>query len=140
MVLGPTTIVANYNIRSFRVRFYDSITGTKLNTQYVQYQGSATAPEAPEHEGYTFVGWDKDFSCIVENTDVYTVYTSGTGTPGDADGNGVVNSADALLIMRYAMGYHDLISDANLLLCDADGNGVVNSADALLLMRISMGL
>ena len=140
VVLGPTTIVANYNIRSFRVRFYDSITGTKLNTQYVQYQGSATAPEAPEHEGYTFVGWDKDFSCIVENTDVYTVYTSGTGTPGDADGNGVVNSADALLIMRYAMGNHDLISDANLLLCDADGNGVVNSADALLLMRISMGL
>lgn len=140
VILGPTTIVANYNIRSYRVRFYDSITGEKLKTQYVQYQNGAEAPEPPVHEGYTFVGWDRDFDCIVENTDVYTVYTSGAGTPGDADGNGTVNSADALLIMRYAMGDHSLIPDALLSLCDADGNGVVNSADALLIMRTAMGL
>lgn len=62
------------------------------------------------------------------------------GVMGDADGNGVANSADALMIMRYAMGDHSVIPADRLAYCDLDGNGVVNSADALKLMRMSMGL
>ena len=139
VILGPTTIVANYNIRSYRVRFYDSITGEKLKTEYVQYQNGATAPEPPVHEGYTFVGWDRDFSCITENTDVYTIYTQGAIQPGDADGNGEVSANDALVIMRYAMNQAD-IPEALLPYCDFDGNGSVNALDALALMRQVMNL
>lgn len=139
VILGPTTITANYNIRSFRVRFYDSITGEKLKTEYVQYQNGATAPEPPVHDGYTFVGWDTDFSCVTENIDVYTVYVEGQGVPGDSDGDGAVTANDALTLMRYAMGLGD-IPEGLLPLCDVDGDGNVTANDALVLMRTVMGL
>lgn len=142
VVMGPTTITATYLINTYRVRFYDNLTDppTKLKTQYVQYGNAATAPTPPEHEGYVFVGWSVDFSFIDENLDVYTVYQSAAGVPGDADGNGVANSADALMILRYSMGNPDAIPAENLYLCDLDGNGVVNSVDALILLRAAMGL
>ena len=35
---------------------------------------AATAPEAPVREGYTFIGWDKDFSFVTSDMDVYAQY------------------------------------------------------------------
>ena len=58
---------------------------------------------------------------------------------GDVDMNGVVNSADALLTLRYAMGLVELTPE-QLERADMDGNGTVNSADALAILRVSMGL
>ena len=39
--------------------------GTILKTETVELGQSATAPEVPERQGYAFVGWDTDFSNIV---------------------------------------------------------------------------
>ena len=39
------------------VRFFDSITGGLIKEVYVPYGGSTTAPEVPEHPGFSFVGW-----------------------------------------------------------------------------------
>lgn len=58
---------------------------------------------------------------------------------GDINGDGKVNSADALLILRYSIGYKNAISDNALLNADANGDGRVNSADALIILRISIG-
>lgn len=139
VIMGPTTITANYTIRTYRVRFYDSITGQKLSTEYVQYGNPVQAPEPPEHEGYTFVGWDHDLSFVSEAMDVYTIYQPEGVLVGDADGNGTVNSADALAILRLAMNPSSITPDM-IPVCDIDGNGSVNSADALLLLRMCMGL
>lgn len=140
-IMGPTTITANYNIRTFRVRFYDSITGEKIVSKYIQYGNPVEPPEAPVHEGYVFVGWDHDLSFVSEAMDVYTIYRpEGELETGDADGNGTVNSTDALLILRYAMGGTDLIPADLLDICDVDGNGTVNSTDALFLLRSVLGL
>ncbi len=138
-ILGPTTIVAHYNIKSYRVRFYDSLTGDKLKTEYVQYGHSATAPEPPVHEGYEFIGWDRDYSNITDNIDVYALYSSGELTPGDADGNGDVDSADALLVLRYSMNLAE-IAPALMPMCDVNGDGDVNSGDAVLILRAAMNL
>jgi uncharacterized repeat protein (TIGR02543 family) len=35
---------------------------------------AATAPADPVREGYTFIGWDKDFSFVTSNLDVYAQY------------------------------------------------------------------
>lgn len=49
---------------------------------------------------------------------------------GDVDQNGVVNSADALMIMRHSVGFIQL-SDEQAALADVNGDHAVNSADAL---------
>ena len=56
---------------------------------------------------------------------------------GDADGDGAVTAADALLVMRFAMSIVTLPPDAN---CDMDGNGAVDATDAVLIMRRVMNL
>lgn len=58
---------------------------------------------------------------------------------GDVDMNGIVNSADALLALRYSMGLAQL-TPAQLERGDMDGNGIVSSADALAILRQSMGM
>lgn len=56
------TLVAKYLEQGeFKVVFYD-YDGNVLKIESVKEGESATAPEAPEIEGYTFVGWDKDYT------------------------------------------------------------------------------
>ena len=137
IITGPTTITANYIIKTYRVRFYDSITGEKIATRYAQHGGAVpNVPAPPEHEGFVFVGWDHDITCVTEAMDVYTIYAvNGDIQTGDANGDGELTTTDALLILRYAMSL-ETIPDALLDYCDVDGNGVINTSDALALLRI----
>ena len=59
------------------------------------------------------------------------------GVAGDANGDGVVDSADALLIMRYSMGLAEI---ENIAVCDVNGDGTVDMADALLIVRHVNGI
>jgi len=58
---------------------------------------------------------------------------------GDADGNGVVNSIDAMVVLQYDV---ELIGEEeiDLLAADVDGNGVVNSIDAMLILQYDVEL
>lgn len=57
--------------------------------------------------------------------------------PGDADGDGEVTSADAVLIKKYLAGYSDL--NINEEACDVDGDGEITSADVVLVLRYLAG-
>lgn len=59
--------------------------------------------------------------------------------PGDADGDGVADIYDSLLVLRYSMGLGELSEDA-LGRCDMDGSGGIDVYDALLILRAAMGL
>jgi uncharacterized repeat protein (TIGR02543 family) len=63
----------------FTVTFY-SWDGTVITTQTVEQGKSATAPQAPQRDGYTFVGWDKDFTNVQSDLKVIAVYEK-NGTP-----------------------------------------------------------
>ena len=73
------TITAQYEIKTYVVLFVDGYTDGEIDTQYVVYGGSATEPEAPKHEGYVFIGWDKEFDFITGNTIVTAQYLEGDG-------------------------------------------------------------
>lgn len=56
---------------------------------------------------------------------------------GDANCDGVVNSSDALLVLRCAVGRSDPEFDHYW--GDLNGDGVINSADALRILQIAVG-
>jgi len=58
---------------------------------------------------------------------------------GDANGDGVVDSADALLIQRYLAGSLDGdLAIFNYINADADGNGEIDIEDALYVLEMSV--
>ena len=75
-VTEDMTVTAQYQINRYGVRFYDW-DDTLLKTDSVDYQSAATAPAAPTRLGYTFIGWDKDFSSITADLDVHAQYEAG---------------------------------------------------------------
>lgn len=60
---------------TYTVTFKDGLSGETIDEVKVQYGGAATAPQAPSHDGYTFVGWDKPFDEIVGRTEVTAQYS-----------------------------------------------------------------
>ena len=115
-----------------------NINGSVDFTTYVWTAGSAGT--------YTFKwSYEKDYS-VNNGSDMGFLdnvqYSGDPGTEllmGDVNMDGTVDSADALLIMRYSMGLASLNAD-QLLRGDMDGNGSVTSADAVAVFRIAMGL
>ena len=59
---------------------------------------------------------------------------------GDMDQNGAVESADARLALRAAVGLESPASDAAVLAGDVDNNGSINAEDARLILRLAVAL
>ncbi|MBR3382411.1 MAG: hypothetical protein IKG85_05175 [Clostridia bacterium] len=59
--------------------------------------------------------------------------------PGDVNLDGVVDSSDALLALRYAMGLA-FLEGQSLLAGDVDGNGSVDTSDAIAILRYAVGV
>ena len=66
--LPPTPIASSY-----LVQFVDW-NGEILSSKYVDKGTAAVAPANPTREGYTFVGWDKDFSNVIEDMIITAQY------------------------------------------------------------------
>ncbi len=69
-ITSDITINAKFEKIEYKVTFYDC-DGNPIESQYVKYQESAFAPTITSDEYYNFTGWDKDFSSITDDLDVY---------------------------------------------------------------------
>ena len=123
------------------------------NYAYIDDEGywtnmNAAVAEPSSPEG--FLGWytesgefiSKDTSLTpnaANCTRIVARFEAQEYLPGDANGDGIVNAVDALLVLRVAMGLDEITEDA-LAACDVDHNGTTDAADALLIMRYSLGL
>ena len=99
----------------------------------------------PNSGNYTFKwSYEKD-SSVNKNDDtgwvddIEIVYVNPPYTLGDIDGNNNIDSADALIALRYALGAAEL-TPMQLLAADVDGDGQVTTSDALLILRFAMGV
>ena len=74
-VQSDLIVTAQYiqNIVYYTVTFLDW-DGTILKTEQVEQGKSATAPTAPIRNGYTFTGWDKDFTNVQSDLTVTAQY------------------------------------------------------------------
>ncbi|MBO7234879.1 MAG: InlB B-repeat-containing protein [Paludibacteraceae bacterium] len=81
-VQSDLTITAQYkkNITYFTVTFLDW-DGTMLKTEQVEQGHGATAPADPTRKGYTFIGWDKDFSNVQSDLTVTALYEQNAVEP-----------------------------------------------------------
>lgn len=137
-VTSDMTIFAQYARNFYTVTFYDMDGQTVLSVQRVEHGKAAQAPEEPEHEGYTFLGWSADFECVTEDMSIYALFTRNALT-GDVNGDGKVNTADAVLILKYAAEMIELDEEA-LLIADVNRSGGVNTSDAVLVLKHAAGM
>ncbi len=77
---GDVYLVPVYasSTRTYKVDFVD-YDGTVLKTEQVEFEHAATAPANPTRGGYTFTGWDKDFSKITTDLTVNAKYQANGG-------------------------------------------------------------
>lgn len=82
--LAKIILKGKKGIEAYTVTFKDSL-GNTIDTQVVTCGFSAVAPKAPARPGYSFDGWDVDFTNITADTVVTATYTA-NGDPA-FDGN-----------------------------------------------------
>lgn len=59
----------------------------------------------------------------------------------DVNGDKLVNSADALIVLRHTVGLgNEINTEEKFMNADTNGDGKVNSMDALTILRVSVGL
>ncbi len=87
-VTGDITLSALFNVRTLQVVFVDWDDSVLKEAQTVNYGEAAVAPENPTREGYTFTGWDADFSSVKTDLTVKATYESnGSGLEDILGGN-----------------------------------------------------
>ena len=120
------------------VTFVDGVTKETIATVEVEKGKDVEFPEVPEHEGYFFAGWDNEGKEIAEDITITALYT----LYGDCDGDGVVNTKDAVVILKYAAEMMTL-EENGLIAANVnfdkndDGSEKVNTADAVLVLKFA---
>jgi len=71
-ITGELTVKATY-VQQFTVEFLD-YDNSVIDTQLVDYNGKATAPENPTRNNYRFTGWNTSFSNVVHDLTVKAEY------------------------------------------------------------------
>ena len=162
-ITDTMTVTARYAIAR-TVTFVDW-DGTVLSTQVVADGNSATAPEAPEREGYTFTGWDVEFTSVTENITVTAQYDIKKYSVVFCDWDGSVISEqvvehgeaaiappdparEGLNFTGWSIDFSIITSDCFIYAVyapiansgDASGDGTVNAVDALVAMRYVLGV
>lgn len=129
---------------------YDKLIFFVNNTQETYISGDVG------FESYTFTAlyngsytfkWDytKDYSLDVGEDTGWLDNVMYSGDPGldvligDVNFDGVVDSVDALMVLRYSLDIEELTPE-QLARADVNGDGEVDSVDALTILRISLGI
>lgn len=126
--INPTAVKQNITVKAtysklqpeYKVSFYDK-DNNLISFQSVNVGEGATAPEPPEYAGYTFTGWNKDFSKITRHTQVKALYKANSFSSGDGSKNQPFIISDSYQLdyfaemvnkdSRYASAYYELSDD-----------------------------
>lgn len=88
--------------KTFTVTFVDH-DGTVLKTETVEIGKSATAPEDPTRESYTFVGWDKAFDNVTEDITVTAEYELNVSDPTIVVSNATASAGETNVEITVAL-------------------------------------
>jgi len=88
----------------YEVKFY--VEGIVINTQEVANGENALAPNDPIKEGYTFIGWDKNFEQVASDLEVMAIFEKNIS-------NTIINYTSYLASFSYNQvnSYTELLED-----------------------------
>ncbi len=139
-ITSDVTVTVGVAVNTYTVTFVDW-DGTVLSEQQVSHGAAASAPADPTRAGYTFIGWDKDFSKITANLTVTALYEQNGQSAvllGDVNCDGSVDFSDAAALAAYLMG-GSALSDEALANANANGDSGVTIADITAIYAIIFG-
>jgi uncharacterized repeat protein (TIGR02543 family) len=89
---GSLTFKLYYDRERYTVTFLDH-DGSIIDSQEIKYKGNAITPANPTRIGYTFTGWDGEYTNVTENIEVNGTYEINQYTiTFDTDGGTLVES------------------------------------------------
>ena len=113
-----------------RIHCPDGYNGAKCKVYRVEGKGKYTDMNATYQNGYMVFDTDHFSTYIVTETELKQ---KADILYGDANGDGQINTQDAVLIKKYLAEYDNV--DIDLEASDVNGDGTVTSADAVLLLK-----
>ena len=138
LVIGGITIRAIYTPNKYIATLI--VDGSVyMEIPYTYGQKSVALPQVPKKEGY--VGMWGPYSLVIGGTKIEAIYSPLDNTAktvdGDADGDGVVDLKDVVLLTRtLAGGWDSRVCTANM---DVNGDGLINLKDVILIRRFLAG-
>ena len=118
--------------------------GNRISTTWYPLNAKISVPVVPEKpadDRYTYeIVWEPAPDRCTGNQTIrlrYVPHRIDGEVPGDLNSDGIINSLDGLLLMRYLNGWD--ITIANLELLDVNCDNTINSLDGLILMRYLNG-
>ncbi|MBR0155929.1 MAG: dockerin type I repeat-containing protein [Clostridia bacterium] len=81
---------------------------------------------------------DYPYAELIDNPHL-TIENEEPAIPGDVNGSGAVDVADAVIVMRASMGLIEL-TEQEFAAGDINGDGQINITDAVTLLRMAMGI
>ncbi len=141
-VTEDANYVANFELNSYTITATANPTEGGAVTGAGTYDHGATATlTATANTGYTFINWTKNGTVVSTNpTYSFTVTESASyvanfeGLPGDANGDGMVNALDIVIIVNYIFGEtpEEFFFDN----ADVNGDGAVNALDIVVIINL----
>ena len=100
--------------------------------------------------GSEFLGWFSESGELISSElslsenqtaerSIVARFTEPQPIPGDVNGSGAVDVADAVIVMRASMGLIEL-TEQQFAAGDINGDGQINITDAVTLLRMAMGI
>ena len=77
---GSVTLYAQWVPNTYTIKFVDGHDGTAIKSVQLEYGSAITAPNAPEHAGYTATGWDKTPGSVTGDETFTMSYRANTYT------------------------------------------------------------
>ena len=139
-ITGDTDITALYT-NDYTVTLVDGLTNEVIETIPVEGGSDVEFPEAPVHNGYTFVGWDNDGKCITADITITALYEEIAAEIilGDANGDTVVDTRDAVVILKLAAGMTTL-TEEQAKAADVNHDGIADTRDVVIILKFMAGM